>query len=113
MSDFTEAFAHQTRGVEHISVGRLYSCDDPACGGDLDDSLRNASTILDDEGSFSWSRCDGCGSTLGGNRYAAHGVITILMGAGADRPVETMIHMDVCVDCLAYIANGDEPEVWG
>jgi len=33
---------------------------------------RFAST--EDEGGFSWSACDGCGTTLGGNRYLASAV---------------------------------------
>jgi hypothetical protein len=59
-----------------------------------------------DEGSFSWSDCDGCGSSLGGNRYAAHGLV-----APKRYHKRTMlIHLDVCVDCLCFIANGDLPD---
>jgi hypothetical protein len=28
----------------------------------------------DDEGSFSWSSCEGCGSTLGGDRQTAYAI---------------------------------------
>jgi hypothetical protein len=55
-----------------------------------------------DEGGFSWSSCDSCGSSLGGDRYVAHGV-----DANKD-----IIHMDICVDCLMFFANGDVPEEW-
>jgi len=51
---------------------------------------------------FSWSKCDTCGSKLGGNRYDAHG----FDANGA------VIHLDICEDCLVYFANGDEPDNW-
>ena len=35
----------------------------------------------DDEGSFSWSSCDGCGSTLGGDRYTAYAIERVREGA--------------------------------
>lgn len=52
------------------------------------------------ETEFSWSACDACGSTLGGDRTPAHGLDT----NGA------VLHMHVCVDCVEYLANGDLPE---
>jgi len=110
VSAFTEAVERNLKGVEHLSVGRNHKCDE-CCVGIADDQ-RDGNSILEDEGHFSWSACEGCGSEFGGNRYAAHGIIPVLMGANADRRVETMIHMDVCADCLAYIANGQEPETW-
>lgn len=58
-----------------------------------------------DEGGFSWRDCDTCGSSLGGNRYAAHGLVSPKRYA---RRTE-LLHLDVCTDCLVFIANGDLP----
>ena len=54
-----------------------------------------------DEGGFSWRACDSCGSTLGGDRYAAHAIDD-----------EGITHISICVDCLCFHANGDIPEQW-
>lgn len=51
-----------------------------------------------DEGGFSWQSCECCKSSLGGNRYAAHGFVD-----------GELCHLDVCEDCLCYLANGDLP----
>jgi len=71
---------------EFVSVGWCEVCDH--CPED------------EDEGFFSWSPCDVCGSGLGGNRYAGHMLVD-----------GKLCHIDVCVDCVMYIANGDLPEV--
>jgi hypothetical protein len=59
-----------------------------------------------DEGSFSWSPCDACGSSLGGDRHAAHGLVSRTKYGRKTH----LIHLDVCTDCLFYTANGDLPE---
>ena len=61
------------------------------------------SSVSDDEEvhvepHFSWSPCPVCGSTLGGDRHAAHYI------AEGD-----LNHLDVCTDCLFYASNGDLP----
>ena len=60
----------------------------------------------DDEGSFSWSSCDTCGSTLGGNRTRC-----VLTNPGKDKRGRRHKRIDVmsCDDCLGYAANGDLP----
>lgn len=63
------------------------------------------------EGSFSWSACESCGSTLGGNRHDAHAIHREAFGPNAKRPDEVR-HITICTDCLLYHANGDEPEAW-
>jgi hypothetical protein len=64
-----------------------------------------------DEGSFSWTRCESCGSSLGGQRYVAHLI--------AHEPEEgwpggekgpDVYHISICADCLIFHANGDEPD---
>lgn len=96
MSAFTKAVENGLTGLEHVSVGYMSyeKCGDCPIGGDESD--------CGDEGHFSWSACDCCGSSLGGTRYAAHG----LDSEG------NIVHLDVCVDCLQFIANGEEPENW-
>lgn len=58
-------------------------------------------TDIDDEGCFSWSPCDVCGSKLGGTRYGAK-----LCSPGADR---NEVNVRVCIDCVVFYANGDLP----
>lgn len=59
-----------------------------------------------DEGHFSWRDCDACGSGLGGDRHAAHGLIALKPRARRTH----LIHLDVCTDCLVFVANGDLPD---
>jgi hypothetical protein len=91
MSDYTESVQHYMRGLGPASVGIADGC--PDCG-DVNPE--------DMEPVFSWGWCDACGSSYGGDRYPAHAL---------DNTGE-MYHLDVCVDCVQYIANGDEPEQW-
>ena len=122
-SRYVAAFEAQTKGLEALSVGAwpldpcvacagtgladgdsCYDCDGTGkgcecqqcpAGGDEDGAR--------DEGSFSWSSCDTCGSSLGGDRFAGHALVG---------PGKNIVHLDVCCDCLMFIANGDEPEGW-
>lgn len=112
MSAFTESVEHNLHGVEFFSVGACPGCDE--CGlaeyGDAESrESRHYETAREgaDEGHFSWSPCDSCGSRLGGNRYPAHGYISGLTSAQGER---THAHFNVCVDCLQYHANGTEPD---
>lgn len=108
MSEYTEAVERGLLGLDFVSVGlaaycqecrRAYGIGDEGQQ-DFQDSIDTGETI--DEGGFSWQSCGCCGSHLGGNRYAAHG----FNSAGE------LVHLEVCEDCLCYIANGDEPEEW-
>lgn len=57
----------------------------------------------DGEEFFSWSPCDLCNTTLGGNRHDATGVSVAY---------EEVLELHVCTDCLIYMANGELPEDW-
>ena len=57
----------------------------------------------DGEAHFSWSQCDTCGSTLGGDRYTC----TL---AVAGKGEEEQIEVESCVDCVMFAANGQLPE---
>lgn len=53
-----------------------------------------------DEGNFSWSQCDTCGTTMGGTRYNAHGLTEDM----------SIHHLNICEDCALFFANGDIPQ---
>lgn len=92
MSIYTEAVERNLEGLEAVSTGGYSAC--PDC--DIEE--------WDDDGPepfFSWSACETCGSTLGGDRHPAHALID-----------GELIHLNTCVDCVTYLANGDEPENW-
>ena len=84
MSKFTEAVERELSGMTNESSGICPGCE---------------SCPEEDEGFFSWSACEVCGSTLGGNRHPVHAV-------DSDGNI---IHFDACVDCYTYIATGEEP----
>ncbi len=100
---FEQAVERELKGVESESVGLCSGC--AVCLHDFDCSYKEIDNgTVCDEGSFSWHSCDGCGSILGGNRYVAHGIIPKMNNE--------LIHLEVCQDCLHYLANGDVPENW-
>ena len=93
MSKFTDAVEHELQGVQYFSVGTCHAC-----------SVCNPENVgwdteLSDDDNFSWLSCESCSSTLGGNRYAAHGKID-----------NEIVHFEVCMDCLSFHANGNEPD---
>lgn len=98
MSDFTDAIDRNLDGCEAVSVGYCPGCE--FCPGYQEGS---------DEGGFSQDSCECCGSTLGGNRYSAHYIRPDDNGSVVGQVIH---HMEVCEDCLLYLANGDEPETW-
>lgn len=114
MSDFTDAVEAQSkreglRGSGSIAPGFTSICGD--CRDRYDFCCEHSANAaweageIEEEGSFSWTPCDLCGSHLGGDRHAAHFFID-------DDPQKDIIHIEVCIDCLMYLANGDEPEEW-
>ena len=111
MSKFTESIDRELKGIDHIATG-LASCCGECCSahgldeGEMEEGCENGTVI--DEGGFSSIACDSCGSPLGGDRYAAHG----FSGAQTEGSEKSIVHLDICVDCLMFHANGDEPEEW-
>lgn len=109
MSKYTDSIEHNCEGIDNISPGICYTCEQCQSNYNMEaDELMEAMDTQEviDEGSFSWSSCDTCGSGLGGNRYIAHGRIR----GGIN--MYGIIHLEICTDCLMYFANGDEPENW-
>ena len=108
--------------IDAIAVGGIEIAD--ADGNGLPDSPRQVIAVYDyvtangvptpdgavayeadeivDEGGFSWQPCQCCESTFGGDRHPAHYI-------DDDGKIN---HIEVCVDCLCYLANGDLPETW-
>ena len=62
----------------------------------------------DSEPSFSHGSCGICGSHLGGDREVWHAIIPDENGSVIGR--EILHSDDACIDCVVYLANGDEPE---
>lgn len=98
MHAFTDAVARELKGVRCVSPGHSNQCDTCPQGYECD------------EGHFSRAACESCGSTLGGNRYAAHGFVWVRTPRHGR--MEELVHFDICVDCLMYHANGEVPENW-
>jgi len=105
---YIEAFNRQTEGLIGLNVGLASVCSICRANYEYDspDAMREdlENGDLFDEGGFSRVFCGSCGSEISGDRYAAH--------AWIDDEREILVHLNVCVDCLRYIANGDIPEQW-
>jgi len=52
--------------------------------------------VPDEEPGFSWSSCEVCGSTLGGNRYTWH----------AQTKDGKLVHGECCEDCMMHMNYG-------
>lgn len=93
-TDFVTRFNECTSGISHISSGSaLERCSECSRHLDYEDGVAYT------EPYFSWSHCDTCDSTLGGNREDGHGFYD-----------DTLIHLAMCSDCVAFVANGTLPE---
>ena len=136
MTKYTSAVENGLRGLEAVSTGLCPGCEqcresfeyvpddgdgywkvaaEPDAGVWLNEaSCQKASERLfeaawsdgrvESEPGFSGSPCGICGTALGGNREVWHWI---------DPESGTIQHeYDACVDCVVYLANGDEPEVW-
>lgn len=105
MSAFTEAIELNLKGCEAVSTGSCPGC--TTC--ELADEPTEHELSLANEPHFSWHACECCRSHLGGDRYPAHYIIPDATSGQAGQPIH---HMNVCADCMLYLANGDEPESW-
>lgn len=110
---FMEAFEKGTEGIYYVSPGFSYTCQECLDAHDIccehkGKYLWEAGEVYE-EGHFSCSACELCGSKLGGNRYCAHGIIE---DGHSDPQDMQIIHLSVCFDCVMYMANGDLPENW-
>ena len=103
MSAYTDRVAHYLEGLEAVSTGICGGC--PECARDFgftdltafEDAVSDGQ--VEGEPSFSSRPCEICGSRLGGNREPWHAILD-----------GDLLHFDsACVDCVLYLANGDEP----
>ena len=115
MSPYTDAVESGLKGLEAVSTGPCPGCEQCADDHGYDnlgafEAAWEAGDI-EAEGSFSWSPCGICGSHLGGDREPWH---AIAGEPGDDLKGREILHFsDACIDCVVYLANGDEPETWG
>jgi len=106
MSKYTDAVESGLRGLEAVSTGLCPGCDD--CADAFGYESTEAFTAdyetgqVYDEGHFSWNGCGICGSSLDGTLEHWHAI---------DKETKRIVHFDdACMDCVLYIANGDEPD---
>lgn len=111
---FVKAFEQGAEGLHYLSAGgALADCPDCFDVSDCDGSACGSSDpgvvcYCGDEGSFSWSGCELCGSTFGGDRYDGHAFVR----PDDESDPSILVHVSMCCDCLFYVANGDVPEEW-
>lgn len=98
---FAKTVEHYLEGVHAFSPGACPGCEDCGledCDVDSDEYINSSQKT-----EFTWSPCECCGSGLGGSRYWAHGFITY------DDGTEQLVHFELCYDCFAFLAWGEEP----
>lgn len=103
---YLAAHAECVSGLEAVSSGICGACPDCQRAHGMTPRAFYAACEAGrvcDEPSFSWGRCEGCGSGLGGDRHAGHA-----LDANGD-----LLHLELCTDCVLFLANGDLPETWG
>ena len=88
--EYEESVEHYTKGLEAISSGHCPGCEECGC-----ENAETADDCPETEAHFSWSSCDICGSTLGGDRLPFHAILN-----------GKIIHLEGCVDCQYYVAYG-------
>lgn len=121
-SAFLEAYERGIKGTEAQSPGLCPGCSqcaDKLGYRDQEDEDGNVTKsaleqydedleagAICSEAHFSWSPCDICGSSLGGDREVWH----FRMGVA---PYDYIHHGEgICVDCVLFMVNGEEPEQW-
>jgi len=97
-NDFLQAIEHNCKGYI-VSTG----CRGTVCQyADSPDDVEHFC-----EASFGVYGCDSCGSNLAGDRLPGT-MIPLNYKAGED----TMIDIELCIDCVLFWANGDLPDNW-
>lgn len=126
-AEFQAAVERNLKGIEFISTGACPGCPEcglenktcpscngdghqfehdhngqpcPVCNGEGQIECSEHDRELAEEASFSWRPCDSCGSSLGGNRYPAHGWMK------REGHEDLLLHLNVCTDCLYFLNYG-------
>ena len=64
-----------------------------------------------EEGSFSWANCDCCKRDIAGDRHTAHALLQDTTTIEGIKKLSYFNeHLEICSDCLEYIANDTIPE---
>lgn len=102
-------FERRTKGLNFLSSGICAKCSDCQSNYDYPTAKKLQSAIdnglIDDEGNFSRCGCDTCGSSLGQKIYDGHAYIEL-------DGKKVLTHLDLCEDCVMFIANGQLPKNW-
>jgi hypothetical protein len=103
MNTFEKRFKNGLLGLHSESSGFSYIC--PECIDYYGFCCKHSAKAayekgeIVDEPSFSHESCDICNSNISGNRYIAH----------AMTKNNDILHLEICQDCVLYMANGDLP----
>lgn len=120
---YKQAVEHNLKGLEFVSTGACPGCEECGLENKTCPDCDGAGVLISDEGRatecekcqgqgtieptehetelagephFSWSACEACGSSLGGNREPAHG-----------RTKDgSLLHFSVCADCVYFLNYG-------
>ena len=90
--EYEASVENSLKDYSFVSSGACPGCDD--CS--LAKNPTEEELGLAGEPHFSWTNCDICKRSLGGDRYPAH---------ARDRQ-DNIVHFAVCCDCYYYIAYG-------
>ena len=90
--EYEQAFDSGSEGMQSLSSGANHACSE--CN--PDEVNEDSFNKLCHESHFSWSACNLCGSSLGGNREPAHYI--------DDR--DELCHIEVCEDCVYCMEYG-------
>ena len=86
------------KGIQFPSVGAMADC--PDCGLAGEEHPTQKELVVASQPVHRDRPCECCGGDPG-YRYPSHGL----------DPKSGMVHMDLCVDCVIYLAHGDLPDV--
>lgn len=101
-------FDRRTKGLKYLSSGICAACCDCQSNYGYDSPGELERAIVDglcDEGGISRAGCDCCGNSLQQKLYDGHAFIEL-------NGKEVLTHLDLCEDCVMFIANGDMPQNW-
>lgn len=97
-AEYEATVARYLRGLEAVSTGACAGCEE--CG--IPEGEENYAS----EPFFSWTPCEICGSSLGGNREYWHAVIPATRQKGCVHENGAMVHGQCCEDCVCYLNYG-------
>ncbi len=100
--EYQETVARYMKGLEAVSTGPCPGCEECGLGEEPTDHEYDCAG----EAGFSWSPCEICGSSLGGNRSPWHALIPATNQPGCVHEHGKMVHGTCCEDCTYYLNYG-------